>query len=217
MQPFVIVSLKLSDSHCLLLIQVSVPENEDTLHWCRIFKLPPLDRKHHMIRVRRIFSHQKPVLSQLWPSHFCFPCKSTSRFSQLGANRSSTTWTFTSVWATRAFSRCWPPRKVRDAISRRCRHCFSIATMSSSPGRPVQRYASSSVRTSFVIKIHVFSLFFVPINEKGFTFPSEAGYPMNRAGGAKFFMLETHYDNPNLQSGIVDHSGLRLFYTSQLR
>lgn len=40
---------------------------------------------------------------------------------------------------------------------------------------------------------------------------------MNRAGGAKFFMLETHYDNPNLQSGIVDHSGLRLFYTSQLR
>ena len=29
-----------------------MPENEDTLHWCRIFKLPPLERKHHMIRVR---------------------------------------------------------------------------------------------------------------------------------------------------------------------
>lgn len=65
-------------------------------------------------------------------------------------------------------------------------------------------------------------IFFSPFSfrcwpNKGFTFPSEAGYPMNRAGGAKFFMLETHYDNPNLQSGIVDHSGLRLFYTSQLR
>lgn len=31
------------------------------MHWCRIFKLPPLDRKHHMIRVR---NHA--------PNHFVF-------------------------------------------------------------------------------------------------------------------------------------------------
>jgi len=34
-----------------LLLQVALPASEDTLHWCKIFKLPNVRRKHHMVRV----------------------------------------------------------------------------------------------------------------------------------------------------------------------
>ncbi|KAI9559612.1 hypothetical protein GHT06_013617 [Daphnia sinensis] len=144
--------------------QVSVPENEDTLHWCRIFKLPPLDRKHHMIRYEPVFT----AGSQPFVHHMnVYECVGDpSVFEVLAATEGS---------------RCYQP---------------SMPPLFFNCNNVVVAWTAGS---------------------EGFTFPSEAGYPMNRAGGAKFFMLETHYDNPNLQSGIVDHSGLRLFYTSQLR
>lgn len=34
-----------------LLLQVALPTSEDTLYWCKIFKLPNFKRKHHMVRV----------------------------------------------------------------------------------------------------------------------------------------------------------------------
>lgn len=30
---------------------VEPPSSGDTLYWCRIFRMPPLSRKHHLIRV----------------------------------------------------------------------------------------------------------------------------------------------------------------------
>jgi hypothetical protein len=36
-------------------------------------------------------------------------------------------------------------------------------------------------------------------------------------GGATYFMLETHYDNPAIHQDIVDLSGLRILYTDQIR
>ena len=36
-------------------------------------------------------------------------------------------------------------------------------------------------------------------------------------GGATYFMLETHYDNPAVDQDLVDTSGMRIFYTDDLR
>ena len=36
-------------------------------------------------------------------------------------------------------------------------------------------------------------------------------------GGATYFMLETHYDNPALHAPLADSSGIRIHYTDQLR
>ena len=36
-------------------------------------------------------------------------------------------------------------------------------------------------------------------------------------GGATYFMLETHYDNPAIQQDLVDTSGIRIFLTDRLR
>ncbi|XP_066941219.1 MOXD1 homolog 1-like [Macrobrachium rosenbergii] len=48
--------------------------------------------------------------------------------------------------------------------------------------------------------------------------PKHAGFPLGEEhGGATYFMMELHYENPNLRKGIVDNSGLRIYYTENLR
>lgn len=59
---------------------------------------------------------------------------------------------------------------------------------------------------------------------QGFIYPSDVGYPLE-SGKDRFYLMETHYNNPNtpkdldsLHMGpVVDNSGLRLHYTSALR
>jgi len=41
--------------------------------------------------------------------------------------------------------------------------------------------------------------------------------PIGGANGPRYGMLQIHYNNPNEVAGIVDSSGIELFYTSQLR
>lgn len=52
---------------------------------------------------------------------------------------------------------------------------------------------------------------------EGFSFPPEAGYPLEPAM-SRYFLLETHYATP-IEGGTaaLDGSGLRLFYTPELR
>ena len=47
--------------------------------------------------------------------------------------------------------------------------------------------------------------------------PENVGLPLLGEGGYKSFRLEIHYDNPDLVSGVLDSSGVRIYYTSQLR
>lgn len=59
---------------------------------------------------------------------------------------------------------------------------------------------------------------------QGFSFPSEAGYALD-SKQAKFYMMETHYNNPLNSAESVkstnrqnaDNSGLKLYYTNSLR
>lgn len=54
---------------------------------------------------------------------------------------------------------------------------------------------------------------------EGFSFPLEAGYPLEPTA-TKYFMMETHYSVPleYVDGGTsLDNSGLRLYYTSELR
>ncbi|XP_054712573.1 DBH-like monooxygenase protein 1 isoform X2 [Uloborus diversus] len=46
--------------------------------------------------------------------------------------------------------------------------------------------------------------------------PEHVGIPLEPSPSS-YFMLEIHYDNPQLKSGIKDSSGLRLYYTPKLR
>ncbi|KAK9956806.1 hypothetical protein ABG768_014516 [Culter alburnus] len=50
-----------------------------------------------------------------------------------------------------------------------------------------------------------------------FELPEMAGLPIGGNVGDVFYRLEVHYNNPNKSAGRVDNSGLRFYYTSELR
>ena len=52
--------------------------------------------------------------------------------------------------------------------------------------------------------------------EAGFALPNNVGLPYG-PGEAQSFMLEIHYNNPNLISGAIDNSGVRFYYTEEPR
>ena len=56
------------------------------------------------------------------------------------------------------------------------------------------------------------------VGSEGERLPDHTGMPLGeKFGGATYFMLETHYDNPAYHAPLIDSSGLRIRYTDQLR
>ena len=56
------------------------------------------------------------------------------------------------------------------------------------------------------------------VGSEGEVLPEHTGMPLGEEwGGATYFMLETHYDNPALHTPLRDSSGLRIRYTPRLR
>ncbi|XP_076232558.1 DBH like monooxygenase olf413 isoform X2 [Calliopsis andreniformis] len=55
------------------------------------------------------------------------------------------------------------------------------------------------------------------LGSEGFNYPREAGYALDPQSGPHYYMLETHYTNPQMDSFVTDNSGLRLYYTDRLR
>uniref|UniRef100_A0AAY4CW32 DOMON domain-containing protein n=1 Tax=Denticeps clupeoides TaxID=299321 RepID=A0AAY4CW32_9TELE len=55
------------------------------------------------------------------------------------------------------------------------------------------------------------------IGGEGFTYPPHAGLSIGTSIDPFFVLMEIHYDNPALHQGILDSSGLRFFYSSDLR
>ncbi|XP_014231771.1 tyramine beta-hydroxylase [Trichogramma pretiosum] len=50
-----------------------------------------------------------------------------------------------------------------------------------------------------------------------FVYPQEAGLPIGGPGFNRYIMLEVHYNNPELQAGAVDSSGIGFWFTRRLR
>lgn len=56
------------------------------------------------------------------------------------------------------------------------------------------------------------------VGSNGERLPQNVGMPIGEEfGGATYFMLETHYDNPAMDQDLVDTSGIKIFYTDDLR
>ena len=46
------------------------------------------------------------------------------------------------------------------------------------------------------------------VGSEGETLPNHVGMPLGEEyGGATYFLLETHYDNPSIHQNILDSSG----------
>ncbi|XP_051511245.1 DBH-like monooxygenase protein 1 homolog isoform X2 [Myxocyprinus asiaticus] len=55
------------------------------------------------------------------------------------------------------------------------------------------------------------------IGGEGFTYPPHVGMSIGTSIDPVYVQMEIHFDNPSLQRGIVDSSGLRLYYSPSLR
>ncbi|XP_076382479.1 DBH like monooxygenase olf413 [Megalopta genalis] len=143
--------------------QVRLPMNEDTLHACRIVKMPNIHRKHHVVKY-------EPVI-QPGSHHFLhhmtlYECRGDPAELESAAETSG--------------SLCYQPSSQPSF------QCTTIAAIWS-------------------------------LGSEGFNYPLEAGYPLDPHEGPRYYMLETHYTNPELEVDISDSSGLRLHYTDRLR
>ncbi|KAJ8385923.1 hypothetical protein AAFF_G00178850 [Aldrovandia affinis] len=55
------------------------------------------------------------------------------------------------------------------------------------------------------------------IGGEGLTYPQHVGLSIGTSIDPFYVLMEIHYDNPDNQQGVMDSSGLRLFYTPELR
>ena len=56
------------------------------------------------------------------------------------------------------------------------------------------------------------------VGSEGERLPATTGMPLGEVfGGATYFMLQIHYDNPAYHAPLVDSSGIRIFYTNVVR
>ena len=55
------------------------------------------------------------------------------------------------------------------------------------------------------------------VGSPGEMLPDHVGQPMGGEERERYFLLQMHYDNPDMDTGVVDNSGLSILYTDKLR
>ncbi|XP_026869883.1 DBH-like monooxygenase protein 1 homolog [Electrophorus electricus] len=141
-------------------VNVPVP-HKDTTYWCRMFKMPEVHTKHHIIRIEALLQedHRGMVHHIL-----LYQCDSTLDDSELQASHE-----------------CFHPNMPDSFLS-----CETV-------------------------------IFAWAIGGEGYTYPPHVGMSIGTAADPVYVLMEVHYDNPALHTGLLDNSGLRLYYTPRLR
>jgi len=154
-----------------------LPEDDHTHYWCKIYRAPDLDRKHHMIAL-------EPIIQ---PGH-------------------------ESYVHHMVLYECHIPEDVVEAAGATTADWFQRHV--EQPGQPCYS-PNMPAEWSFCLATNAWAW---AVGSEGERLPEHTGMPLGeKFGGATYFMLETHYDNPAYHAPLVDNSGLRIRYTDQLR
>ena len=148
--------------------EVELPNDDHTHYWCRIFKAPQIEEKHHMIALRPLIQKGNEAYVHHMVLYECHVSDSKTWFEN---------------------------------------HVGSSGAACYSPNMPPE--------WTFCLATNAWAW---AVGSEGETLPDHVGMPLGeKFGGADYFMLETHYDNPDVHQNIVDSSGLQIFYTRNLR
>ncbi|XP_063706695.1 MOXD1 homolog 2 [Culicoides brevitarsis] len=146
-----------------------LPYLDETVHWCKMFKLSQFSKKNHIVRYEPVFDSPS---SKMYLNHILlYECHGSSPEMEI---------------MSREYGKMCPQPSVARPFG-----CNNIV--------------ATWVRGS-----------------DGFAFPEAAGYPLD-SNHARFYLMVTQY--ANLMSdfsalhndGMVDNSGLRIYYTPKLR
>ena len=148
--------------------EVELPNDDHTHYWCRIFKAPQIEEKHHMVALRPLIQKGNEAYVHHMVLYECHVSDSKTWFEN---------------------------------------HVGSSGAACYSPNMPPE--------WTFCLATNAWAW---AVGSEGETLPDHAGMPLGeKYGGADYFMLETHYDNPDVHQNIIDSSGLQIFYTRNLR
>ncbi|XP_044751599.1 MOXD1 homolog 2 [Coccinella septempunctata] len=140
---------------------VEPPALGETLYWCKVFRIPSLNRKHHLIRYE--------PLQGLTGS-----------------------------------------KGLQHVVLYECQDTPQVAKLADGPGRLCYEPNAPSLSCKTVVASWA-------RGSEGFSFPPEAGYPLDPSS-SRFYLMETHFITPTDGSNAaLDGSGLRLYYTPELR
>ncbi|XP_071518890.1 DBH-like monooxygenase protein 1 [Panulirus ornatus] len=146
---------------------VSLPDDLTTLYWCKLYKMPPINRKVHIIGYVPVIKEENLPYIHHIQLYECHLPDSKRHFEK---------------WLDVHGSQCF------------------------APSTPISWYNCLSPIIAWAV------------GSEGEMYPDHVGLPIGEEyGGATYFMMEVHYDNPSLTPGVVDASGLRIFYTEVLR
>ncbi|XP_053316119.1 DBH-like monooxygenase protein 1 [Spea bombifrons] len=139
---------------------VPVP-HKDTTYWCQMFKMPPMNKKHHIIKVEPLIQkgHENLVHHIL-----LYECD----------------------------------RNASNAVLDYGHECYH-------PNMPDIFLTCETV------------LFAWAIGGEGFTYPPHVGLSIGLPTDPTYVLMEIHYDNPSHQDGLRDNSGIRMYYTPNIR
>ncbi|XP_023665921.2 DBH-like monooxygenase protein 1 homolog [Paramormyrops kingsleyae] len=134
---------------------------KDTTYWCQLFKIPEVQRKHHIIAVEPMIEkgHENLVHHIL-----LYQCDRNVNASEQDPGHE-----------------CYHPNMPDSFLT-----CETV-------------------------------IFAWATGGEGFAYPKHVGLSIGTSMDPLYVLMEVHYDNPSLQQGVVDSSGLRFFYTPVLR
>ncbi|XP_078656304.1 DBH-like monooxygenase protein 1 homolog [Branchiostoma floridae x Branchiostoma belcheri] len=149
----------------LTMRNVSVPGNWHTTYWCKLFKLPTLSGKHHIVKMEPVIT---PGNEGLVHHLLAYKCRRNPD---------------TIVPDDHQGHNCYTQNMPYD-----WRECYQ--------GSLIAAWA---------------------IGSGDITYPEHVGYPIGDEEDSGYVLMEMHYDNPQVLSGLYDSSGLRFIYTPELR
>eukprot|EP00980_Cylindrotheca_fusiformis_P011682 scaffold2770_cov104-Cylindrotheca_fusiformis.AAC.3 len=66
--------------------------------------------------------------------------------------------------------------------------------------------------------VHIEPVYAWTPGDRGLVLPKNVGVPLGEiSNGFRSYMIETHYNNPNLDEGVIDSSGIRIYYSTETR
>ncbi|KAF5282737.1 hypothetical protein FQR65_LT02734 [Abscondita terminalis] len=99
---------------------------------------------------------------------------------------------------------------LQHVILYECQESPQVEHLAGTPGRQCYETGSQPLACNTVVASWA-------RGSEGFSFPPEAGYPLEPSA-SRYYLLETHYISPyDDSSGGLEGSGLKLYYTPELR
>uniref|UniRef100_A0A9J8DIX8 Monooxygenase, DBH-like 1 n=2 Tax=Cyprinus carpio TaxID=7962 RepID=A0A9J8DIX8_CYPCA len=161
--------------------------HKDTTYWCQIFKFPELKKKHHIIRIEPMIQKGHENLVH---HILLYQCDSNLNKSEIDRGHE-----------------CYHPNMPDSFFT-----CETVLFAWAIGGEVLFHVHVHSNNKKFQI---LNRNYFYPL--QGFTYPPHVGMSIGTSIDPVYVQMEIHFDNPSLQRGIVDSSGLRLYYSPSLR